>query len=158
MSVLSGSMIRQRQIIVPHFSRKNVTYGENKFTFGEGPAGYDVRVEFARNTTDGIGMQLSPNGFMLASTMEEFFMPPDVIGFVCDKSSWIRRGLSVHNTVIEPGWHGFLTLELKNVGHDCISIFEGSPIAQVIFHEVVGTVNPYNGKYQDQERGPQSAR
>ena len=34
------------------------------------------------------------------------------MGIVHDKSTWARRGLVVQNTVIEPGWHGYLTIEV----------------------------------------------
>lgn len=57
---------------------------------------------------------LPPGRFLLAVTAEYLTMPPDVTGLVCDKSSWARCGLSVQNTVLEPGWHGEVTLELHN--------------------------------------------
>lgn len=95
---------------------------------------------------------------MLASTIEHFTMPDDVLGEVKDKSSWARRGLAVQNTVIEPGWRGHLTLELTNHGDEGLTIHRGQPIAQIIFHQVLGLVTPYDGKYQDQARGPQDAR
>jgi dCTP deaminase len=85
-------------------------------------------------------------------------MPPDVIGFVHDKSSWARKGLAVQNTVIEPGWRGYLTLELTNHGRDALEITEGDPIAQIVFHYLDAlTEQPYVGKYQDQGYGPQRA-
>lgn len=123
----------------------------NGMTFGLGPAGYDVRV--AQDVT------LLAGKFILASTMERFDIPNDVLGKVCDKSTWARRGLTVQNTVIEPGWRGFLTLELTNHGLDFITIQSGDPIAQIIFFRLEAPTDmPYEGKYQDQESGPQPAR
>lgn len=96
---------------------------------------------------------------MLLSTMERFTMPNDVVGIVHDKSTWARRGLAVQNTVIEPGWSGYLTLEVTNHGHDVIQCWGGVGIAQIIFHRLdEPTDMPYDGKYQNQERGPQRAR
>lgn len=155
MSVLSGAAIKASKIISPFHVRTEVTYNDQRFTFGVGPAGYDVRVEFADGTH---GKKLAPGEFRLASTIERFKMPNDILGEVKDKSSWARRGLTVQNTVIEPGWEGYLTLELTNHSKEYITLYEGMPIAQVIFYWVVGAVIPYNGKYQNQERGPQSAR
>lgn len=103
-------------------------------------------------------MVLTPGDFTLASTIEEFNLPKDVIGFVKDKSSWARKGLSVFNTVIEPGWSGFLTLELVNHGHEDLVITEGDPIAQIIFQWVDEETNGYSGKYQFQKAGPQVAK
>lgn len=95
--------------------------------------------------------------FALASAIEEFQMPSDLVGIVHDKSTWARRGLSVFNTVIEPGWKGFLTLELVYHGQTDLVIPAGSGIAQVVFHEVT-VPSHYNGKYQNQEDRPVEAR
>lgn len=91
--------------------------------------------------------------FLLASAIEEFDMPNDLMGIVHDKSTWARMGLSVFNTVIEPGWRGFLTLELVYHGQGELHIPAGSGIAQVIFHELAAKAE-YSGKYQDQSDEP----
>lgn len=120
-------------------------------TYGLGPAGYDVRIA---ETID-----LEPGTFMLASTIERFTMPDDLMAIVHDKSTWARRGLTVQNTVIEPGWRGYLTLELALHGQSGLWINRGDPIAQIVFHRLEApTDSPYGGKYQDQEAGPQPAR
>jgi dCTP deaminase len=120
-------------------------------SFGLGPAGYDVRIAE--------GITVSAGQFFLASTVERFNIPNDILGKVCDKSTWARRGIAVQNTIIEPGWRGFLTLELTNHGLDRIVIEAGDPIAQIIFFRLeAATELPYAGKYQDQEAGPQPAR
>lgn len=119
-------------------------------TYGVGPAGYDVRIAES--------LILKPGAFALASTIERFAMHDDVIGFVHDKSTWARQGITVQNTVIEPGWHGWLTIELTNHGYSEVLIGAGSPIAQVIFHLLPEpTDRPYSGKYQNQQRGAQPA-
>ena len=91
--------------------------------------------------------------FCLASTLEEFDMPHNLCGIVHDKSTWARKGLSVFNTVIEPGWRGFLTLELVYHGEQPLRLEAGTGIAQVIFHEIQ-TPARYEGKYQDQADMP----
>jgi dCTP deaminase len=91
--------------------------------------------------------------------MERFAMPTTLMGVVHDKSSWGRKGLAVQNTVIEPGWEGFLTVELSNHSRAIIQIKAGMPIAQIVFHRLDAmTRQPYKGKYQNQEAGPQAAR
>ena len=98
--------------------------------------------------------ELRPS-FILASSIERFNMQDDIRAEVKDKSSWIREGLSVHNTVIEPSWHGFLTLELKNVGNSVIHIKAGDPIAQILFTKLSKpTIKPYSGKYNNQPDMP----
>jgi dCTP deaminase len=129
----------------------------NGMSFGLSHAGYDIRIAES--------LRLPHGSWALASSIERFKMPDNVIGFVHDKSSWARRGIAVQNTVIEPGWEGYLTLELSN--HNCftsyhtshVDISKGSPIAQVVFHWLdEPTDTPYTGKYQNQEAGPQAAR
>lgn len=88
--ILPAQEIRKLKPIEPFFER-SVSAG---MTFGLGPAGYDVRIAE--------GFHLWPKGFALASTMEYFRIPSDLIAFVHDKSTWARRGLSLFNTVIEP--------------------------------------------------------
>jgi dCTP deaminase len=122
-------------------------------SFGLSSCGYDVRL--AQDRT------LARGDFLLASTMERFMMPRDVMARVCDKSTWARRGLAVQTTVIEPGWEGYLTLELTNHGPRLLTLRAGTPIAQIIFERLdEPTEQPYpeDGKYQRQENKPVEAR
>ena len=147
--ILSGKTIQKLKIMEPFYGRTR----HKGLTFGCGPAGYDVRVEFDEHGSRD-AVQLLPGQFLLASTIERFIMPADVLGIVHDKSTWARLGLACQNTVIEPGWSGYLTLELTNHGIHPLTIERGSPIAQVIFHYVDGDTVGYEGKYQNQRRGP----
>jgi dCTP deaminase len=77
---------------------------------------------------------------------------------VLDKSTLVRQGITVQNTIAEPGWRGHLTLEVVNHTRSHIVIPVGAPIAQVVFETLdEPTLQPYEGKYQAQERGPQLA-
>lgn len=152
MTVLSAQTIRRYNIVEPLVDRSD----ESGLTYGLSPAGYDVRLVLENGASQDV---LYPGEFMLAATVEHFNMPNNVLGVVHDKSSLVRRGLSVHNTVIEPGWRGFLTLELRNESKESIHLYAGQAIAQVVFHMLdLPTCEPYGGKYQDQEFGPQKAR
>lgn len=145
--ILPAQSIRKIKPILP-FVERTV---HNGMSYGLSHAGYDVRIAET--------VVLSPGASCLASTMEEFFMPNDLLAFVHDKSTWARRGLSLFNTVIEPGWQGFLTLELVNHSDQKLFVAAGDPIAQIIFMRLEEpTEKPYTGKYQNQKRGPQVAR
>lgn len=123
-------------------------------------AGYDITIEqdvmFGEHgiCIDG---EWKIGRFTLASAVEEFDMPFDLVGVVHDKSTWARRGLAVFNTVIEPGWRGWLTLELVHHGLGPLHIRAGSGIAQVLFHQIAEP-SAYSGKYQDQPSGPVKAK
>lgn len=139
--------------------------GPGGTSWGLGEAGYDIRIKqdikfyksHEGNRMNAVGTspvrEFYDGRFALASSIERFLMPMHLTGIVHDKSTWARKGLSVFNTVIEPGWNGFLTLELVYHGEGELIIPAGSGIAQVIFHEVAEPA-AYKGKYQNQADMP----
>lgn len=146
--ILSAQSIRARGGMITPFNERAIFGG---MSFGLSACGYDVRVAE--------DVYLEPGWFVLASTMERFELPHDVAGLLMDKSTWARRGISVQNTIAEPGWRGYLTVEISNHGQRTVRIPAGSPIGQMVFHVLdQPTEQPYGGKYQDQEPGPQAAR
>jgi dCTP deaminase len=159
--ILNGKYLLEAAPIKDMLTTKERAHG---VSHGLGEAGYDIRIKQAidfrvpdmmpaRVTVDGrhVGQR-----FCIASAIEEFDMPPYLVGIVHDKSTWARRGLSVFNTVIEPGWKGFLTLELVYHGSEPLFIPAGAGIAQVVFHHLVESVS-YDGKYQNQADRPVEA-
>jgi dCTP deaminase len=154
--ILSETSIFQKVIITPFVWGPIRDINGN--SWGSSVAGYDIRCEHGNK---GICQQVEivkGDDVCLVSSIEHFDMPNNVLGMVCDKSSLARQGLFVQNTVIEPGWRGYLTLELTYQGPDSIIIHDGQAIAQVIFMEVDEHTQGYNGKYQDQPRGPQEVK
>lgn len=165
MVVNGNSLYRSSQLLdIP--DRK---VSEHGVSYGLGEAGYDIRIKqditFYRlfglipmvKVVDGDQVSRHLGKFTLASAIEKFNMSPSCVAIVHDKSTWARRALSVFNTVIEPGWKGYLTLELVYHGRKKLHIPAGSGIAQVLFHLVQEPAN-YNGKYQNQENKPIAAR
>lgn len=152
--ILSAQSIRDRRPIDRVEERSSFA----GTSYGLSPAGYDLRLVLADMEKE---HWLAPGEFLLAAALEKFTMPDDLLGLVHDKSTWARRGLSVFNTVIEPGWRGFLTLELVNHGQNTLHLLAGQGIAQVVFHVLdQPTQLPYpeDGKYMDQDFGPVAAR
>ena len=87
----------------------------------------------------------------LGYSLEAFALPPNVVGFICDKSTYARRGVSAFNTLFDPGFIGHGTLELVNHGIDPIELLSGDPICQMVFYWLdVSTDRPYSGKFQHQ--------
>ena len=165
MTVVNGTALLQAAPIKDMASQKHHSHG---VSWGLGEAGYDIRIKQSINFTRFEGQRvvgvMYPDGpdfsdgrFVIASTIEEFDMPNDLVGIVHDKSTWARRGLSVFNTVIEPGFFGGLTLELVYHGNEDLVIPAGSGIAQVIFHQLSQGAC-YAGKYQGQSSKPEPAR
>lgn len=94
---------------------------------------------------------INPGDFILAATMEEFKIPDDISAFVQGRSSIGRIGLSVQNAgFVDPGFHGTITLELKNDSKNAIILTAGYPIAQLVFMDTAMVSRPYSGKYNGQ--------
>lgn len=145
--ILSAQTIRKLKPITPFNERT----AENGLTYGLSSCGYDIRI--AESFT------LWPQRFVLASSVEHFIMPDDCCARVMDKSSLARQGIVVQNTIIEPGWNGWLTLEIVNHSWGFRKLVSGQAIAQIVFERLdEPTEQPYRGKYQNQNRGAQPAR
>jgi dCTP deaminase len=142
--ILSAQSIRKRPDLITPFCERTKAYG---LSYGLSAAGYDIRLDEQLNLESG--------DFVLGSSLEYFRMPNDLLAKVCDKSTWARQGIFVQNTIIEPGWYGFLTLEITNQNrHSGFVLPAGVPIAQIIYQLLdEPTEQLYKGKYQDQQRG-----
>jgi len=97
---------------------------------------------------------IPPNSFALARTEEYFRMPRTVLAICVGKSTYARCGIVVNVTPLEPGWEGYLTLEISNTTPLPAKIYAGEGIAQLLFLE--GDEEPSvvyadrKGKYQHQ--------
>ena len=162
MPVINGKTLLAKSPIRGMASRKLKVHGTS---YGLVEAGFDIRIRqeiifkpgMAMGPTIEVDGHLEHGRFTLASAIEEFDMPTDLVGVVHDKSTWARQGLSVFNTVIEPGFKGGLTLELVFHGNKELTIPAGSGIAQVIFSTLAHDAR-YVGKYSGQSTDPEPAR
>ena len=108
---------------------------------------------------------LHPGEFVLGSTLERVAIPDDIVARLEGKSSLGRLGLLIHSTAgyVDPGWDGYLTLELSNVANLPITIYAGMKIGQISFFRLTTPADvPYGStatrsKYQGQ-RGPTASR
>ena len=104
---------------------------------------------------------LHPGEFVLGSTLESVRLGNDIVARLEGKSSLGRLGLLIHSTAgfVDPGFEGYLTLELSNVATLPIAIYPGMKIGQLSFYELsTAAEHPYgsrgaHSKYQGQ-RGP----
>jgi dCTP deaminase len=114
---------------------------------------------------EGESFILHPGEFVLGSTLERVALPDDLVARVEGKSSLGRLGLLIHSTAgyVDPGWDGYLTLELSNVANLPITIYPGMKIGQISFFRLTTPADvPYGSKgirskYQGQ-RGPTASR
>ena len=155
MSVLSDRWIKkmalEKEMIKPFVAEqkgnKNISYGLSSF-------GYDARVSnefkiftdvdsavvdpknFKQNSfvsRTGSECIIPPNSFALASTVEYFKIPEDILVICLGKSTYARCGIIVNVTPLEPGWEGYVTLEFSNTTPLPAKIYANEGAAQLIF-------------------------
>lgn len=60
-------------------------------------------------------------------------MPDWLYGRITGRSSSVRKGLLVHEGIIDPGYRGPLLAYVTNLNEDTISLDKGDRVAQLIF-------------------------
>ena len=154
MSVLSDKWIKKMALdgMISPFEEKQIS--EGKISYGLSSFGYDARVsnEFkiftnvnseivdpknfkpsnfvTKNVSECI---IPPNSFVLASTVEYFKIPKDVLVICLGKSTYARCGIIVNVTPLEPGWEGHVTLEFSNTTPLPAKIYANEGAAQFVF-------------------------
>ena len=100
---------------------------------------------------------IPPNSFVLASTVEYFRIPRDIMVICLGKSTYARCGILVNVTPLEPEWEGHVTLEFSNTTPLPAKIYANEGACQFIFFK--GDVDceisyaDRKGKYQGQKGG-----
>lgn len=98
---------------------------------------------------------IPPNSFVLATSVEYFKIPRDVIVICLGKSTYARCGIVVNVTPLEPEWEGHVTIEISNTTPLPAKIYANEGIAQLIFlgAEELCSVSYADkaGKYQAQK-------
>ena len=176
MPVLSDKWITKMALenkMISPFEGKQIR--ADKISFGLSSFGYDARVsnEFkiftnvnseivdpknfkpsnfvTKNVSECI---IPPNSFVLASTVEYFKIPKDVLVICLGKSTYARCGIIVNVTPLEPGWEGHVTLEFSNTTPLPAKIYANEGVAQFIFlrgnEKPEVTYSDRKGKYMGQ--------
>ena len=167
------NMAKSHEMINP-FEENQIR--DNKISYGLSSYGYDARVsnEFKIFTnvnsevidpknfkqSNFISRKVSeciipPNSFVLASTVEYFKIPNDIMVICLGKSTYARCGIIVNVTPLEPGWEGYVTLEFSNTTPLPAKIYANEGAAQFIF--LKGNEKPEvtyadrDGKYMKQK-------
>ena len=152
MSILSAQSIRKRvqsnSLKIEPFSEPARAHGRS---YGLSSCGYDLRLAE--------DILLWPFWGRLGSVIEYIEMPDDLRGKIENKSTNARIFVNAaQGTNIEPGWSGYLTVELTRFLPWPVRLKKGTPIVQVVFELLdEPTEMPYRGKYNGQSRGPQAA-
>lgn len=97
---------------------------------------------------------IPPNSFALGRTVEYFRIPRKIMTICVGKSTYARCGIITNVTPLEPGWEGYVTLEVSNTTPLPAKIYSGEGIAQILFfesdEECKFSYDQKKGKYQGQ--------
>jgi len=176
MSIKSDRWIRQmalEQRMIEPFVEKQVRQGV--ISFGLSSYGYDMRIarQFRIFTNvnsavvdpkqfddrsfvefEGDVAIVPPNSFALATSVEYFRIPRNVMTICVGKSTYARCGIITNVTPFEPEWEGHVTLEISNTTPLPAKIYAGEGISQVLFFEsdevCEVSYGDRKGKYQKQ--------
>ncbi|MCE3046515.1 dCTP deaminase [Helicobacter kayseriensis] len=177
MGLKSDNWIREMSLkhaMISPFCEKQI--GRGVVSYGLSSYGYDIRIsdEFkiftninatvvdpknfdCANVVEHKGeiCIVPPNSFALASTIEYFKMPRDVLAICLGKSTYARCGIIVNVTPFEPEFEGHITIEISNTTPLPAKIYANEGIAQVLFlqgDEICQTsYKDKSGKYQGQQ-------
>jgi dCTP deaminase len=176
MSIKCDRWIRRMALehgMIEPFEEKQVR--ESVISFGLSSYGYDMRVapQFRIFTNvnsavvdpkqfdersfvefDGDVCMIPPNSFALATSVEYFRIPRNVMTICVGKSTYARCGIITNVTPFEPEWEGHVTLEISNTTPLPAKIYAGEGISQVLFFEsdevCEVSYGDRKGKYQKQ--------
>ncbi len=176
MSIKSDRWIRKMALehsMIEPFEEKQVRQGV--ISYGLSSYGYDMRVaRYFRIFTnvssaivdpkqfddrsfveyEGDVAIIPPNSFALATSIEYFRIPRNVMTICVGKSTYARCGIITNVTPFEPEWEGHVTLEISNTTPLPAKIYAGEGISQVLFFEsdevCEVSYSDRKGKYQKQ--------
>ncbi|MCH8018966.1 dCTP deaminase [candidate division KSB1 bacterium] len=148
---------------------------ENVISYGVSSYGYDVRIADEYKIFTNLNSTIvdpkhfdpksfvdfkgevcivPPNSFALGRTIEYFRIPRKTMTICVGKSTYARCGIITNVTPLEPGWEGYITLEVSNTTPLPAKIYSGEGIAQILFfesdEECLTSYADKKGKYQGQ--------
>ena len=92
---------------------------------------------------------IHPGELVLGITKEYIKIPDDLVARLDGRSSLGRLGVVIHSTSgsVDPGFEGYLTLEIANISKVPVVLWPGSKIARLTFDRLSSPCEtPYNKK------------
>jgi len=152
MAVLSDSdiieLLGQGALRIEGYDEKNLT-----------PNGYDVTIEelwipsTGERAREGI-VRVPGNSWFVIGTKEYLVLPPNLVGEIWIRTTWVRKGILSSFGRIDAGFNGNLTFSAYNASKEPVEIPVGERFAQVVFEELRSpprkTYSERSGNYQGQ--------
>ncbi len=102
------------------------------------------------------GYLLNPNDFILASSVEQIMLPPNIVGKLDGRSTIARLGIMIHcSSNIVDGNHDeprSIVYEIKNLGNFRIILRKNMPLAMLVFNQVSESISQQSqAQYSNQK-------
>ena len=123
----------------------------------------DPRREWRKvELSDGESVTIRPGQVVMTRIYERFRIPDNYAGKIEGRSSYARIGLAIHCTgdFINPGWHGYMPLQLFNASPFPIKVLPFLPICQLMLIPISSEPEKTYGddelasKYVNDDGGP----
>lgn len=130
-------------------------YSEGNLT----PNGYDVTIQeiLIPSTGERIvsgAASVPGNSWFVIGTKEYLVLPPNLVGEIWIRTTWVRKGILSSFGRIDAGFNGNLTFSAYNASKESVSVPVGERFAQVVFEELrsppVKSYQERSGNYQGQ--------
>jgi dCTP deaminase len=124
--------------------------------------GYTEKLFDTYEVKEGEPIVIPSRGYILGASVEKIRMPNFLVGTIVGKSTYARAGIIVNTTPAEPGWIGYLTIEISNDNPCEVELYPDEGVAQLRFERLEslpeGDYSQGGGKYQDQGPEPVPSR
>lgn len=99
--------------------------------------GYKDTASYFQQTRRDVGDRfvLYPGQIVLTTTLEYIALPSDVLADIVSRSSYTRLGIHL-STMVQPGFHGCVPIELFNHGNNAVELVVGSRLFQARFYRL----------------------
>ncbi|MFH1643083.1 MAG: hypothetical protein ABH967_00375 [Patescibacteria group bacterium] len=120
---------------------KGFIYRETRNT-----ADYEMIAKFEEEKSTKV--KLEPQKYYTAKTIEVINTPKNIFGIFVPRGTFFVNGILIQGFRVDPGYKGNFRFNLMNLTNNEFELEMGSRIANMIFLEVSGKTNLYQGQWQ----------
>lgn len=135
-----------------------IEYGHEAFLGVEERQTPDVKLLAKYDSEKREKFIFKPGGYWLVKTIEKVKTPKNVQISLTQRRTLFQCGLALLTAKCAPGYEGFLTFGLKNLGSIDVPIELGARIVHATFDEVKGRTEMYRGQWQSGVRTSTNGR
>lgn len=110
----------------------------------------DVAALYEQHTSQNGEILINPGEQVLACSGTNFLMPAGYIGFLQTKGTLARLfvSLTCSDAQVEPGFDGYITMEIVNHSPWSVSLTVGSRVGQLYLAKCSNSETAYDGRYK----------